>query len=805
MKRHSSPLISTPSSKGIPLNMGTPRKIWCRIDYSSDVINETILIEYDEMDTIDDFKTKILNKLNRTRWASENDNASIAIGLYQRRKYSTDNTERLKFNPMKSDNDYMKTKKIKNMERNSWDRDEGHGIYNREKCDYRELESPVLINPQTEIDDQIENKIKYEYFNMVPLSNQLPTLNKIESYSNDITLANDSQIIDPKNTTPQRESNLSPKITLPKHINTLLTYGSPFLPSSYCNKKNSSIFLPPLIIPYDDANTFDGTSRNYITNYTHMSAPSSPLYRNYPSLRKRLKYNIQNVNEDLSRIIFEPDQLMSDIYSELFKVHGRQQSASEPLVIFSNKDLSLGTKHSSSENSISVLTNIDSKDSHNEPFKNNLPVDVLDQSLLDDSPNELLVGDLLKPIDTGDVNRIKIGIINKDYDNTRSMNENYVIENTGSNQETMYSINSEEYSRQGVLLLPKDYCDSNQQKQQNYHDDMGHKNQSKIGIKIDAGDSIDEHKGNLSAIRRDRKPLFITGVSDSSPLNSIETSDNRTDLIIAEEQKLKTNNSKRILSEQEVGPSLMEGGTGRLQTKETYQPQYTLLNMPGSNTSIINSPNSNSGNTLGIYYPISTVPTPLSTTFPVPLQIMKNENMNATDIAEKENTNTSEKVFPKINVLIVEDNVINQAILGSFLRKHKISYKIAKNGKEAVDIWKEGGLHLIFMDLQLPVLSGIDAAKQIRDFEKKTSRKHNAPVIIVALTASNSIEDKRKALVSGCNDYLTKPVNLHWLSKKITEWGCMQALIDFDSWKEGQSRMTENVIMQSPHKKSKAN
>ncbi|KAJ1540540.1 mitogen-activated protein kinase kinase kinase [Saccharomyces cerevisiae] len=183
-------------------------------------------------------------------------------------------------------------------------------------------------------------------------------------------------------------------------------------------------------------------------------------------------------------------------------------------------------------------------------------------------------------------------------------------------------------------------------------------------------------------------------------------------------------------------------------------------------------------------------------------------------------TTTSEKVFPKINVLIVEDNVINQAILGSFLRKHKISYKLAKNGQEAVNIWKEGGLHLIFMDLQLPVLSGIEAAKQIRDFEKQngigiqkslnnshsnlekgTSKRFSqAPVIIVALTASNSQMDKRKALLSGCNDYLTKPVNLHWLSKKITEWGCMQALIDFDSWKQGESRMTDSVLVKSPQK-----
>ncbi|CEP62717.1 mitogen-activated protein kinase kinase kinase SSK1 LALA0_S06e02102g [Lachancea lanzarotensis] len=179
---------------------------------------------------------------------------------------------------------------------------------------------------------------------------------------------------------------------------------------------------------------------------------------------------------------------------------------------------------------------------------------------------------------------------------------------------------------------------------------------------------------------------------------------------------------------------------------------------------------------------------------------------------------TIDKVFAKINILVVEDNMINQAILSSFLRKHKISYKTAKNGVEAVEKWEEGGIHLILMDLGLPVLSGIDAAKQIRKLEKlhgigtqnqiskrsqnftstpdsnklepRRSHRSKAPVIVVALTASNSNSDKTEALLAGCNDYLTKPVNLDWLARKITEWGCMQALIDFNDWKEGN----ENVI-----------
>ncbi|SCU97024.1 LANO_0E14994g1_1 [Lachancea nothofagi CBS 11611] len=187
---------------------------------------------------------------------------------------------------------------------------------------------------------------------------------------------------------------------------------------------------------------------------------------------------------------------------------------------------------------------------------------------------------------------------------------------------------------------------------------------------------------------------------------------------------------------------------------------------------------------------------------------------------------TRDKVFPKINVLVVEDNMINQAILSSFLRKHKISYKAAKNGLEAVEKWKEGGIHLILMDLGLPILSGIDAAKEIRKLEKvngigttvrsntgsqnelglepRRSFSSKAPVIIVALTASNSQSDKTEALLAGCNDYLTKPVNLDWLTRKITEWGCMQALIDFNDWKEANDRITSGPDRDLSHKVDKS-
>jgi osomolarity two-component system, response regulator SSK1 len=112
------------------------------------------------------------------------------------------------------------------------------------------------------------------------------------------------------------------------------------------------------------------------------------------------------------------------------------------------------------------------------------------------------------------------------------------------------------------------------------------------------------------------------------------------------------------------------------------------------------------------------------------------------------------------------------------------------------------------MDIQMPVMDGIQATKEIRRMEKANgvvgfpstpsgtpisegmttpsdvasndSRSAGTPyrssVIIVALTASSLQSDRVAALAAGCNDFLTKPVSLHWLNNKIIEWGSIKAL-----------------------------
>lgn len=132
-------------------------------------------------------------------------------------------------------------------------------------------------------------------------------------------------------------------------------------------------------------------------------------------------------------------------------------------------------------------------------------------------------------------------------------------------------------------------------------------------------------------------------------------------------------------------------------------------------------------------------------------------------------------------MLLVEDNPINLKLLEAFAKGLKVRWQSAMNGQDAVTKWRGGGFHLVLMDIQLPVMNGLEATREIRRLERENSigvftstgkaagegemkeedRLPNiglfkSPVIIVALTASSLQSDRHEALAAGCNDFLTK-------------------------------------------------
>jgi len=114
-------------------------------------------------------------------------------------------------------------------------------------------------------------------------------------------------------------------------------------------------------------------------------------------------------------------------------------------------------------------------------------------------------------------------------------------------------------------------------------------------------------------------------------------------------------------------------------------------------------------------------------------------------------------------ILLVEDNEMNRDMLARRLKRRGYVVVFAADGQEAIEKAGAESPDLILMDMSLPVLSGWDATRQIR------ADPALAAIPIIALTAHAMPEDREKALEAGCDDYDTKPIELHRLLAKIEE------------------------------------
>ncbi len=112
-----------------------------------------------------------------------------------------------------------------------------------------------------------------------------------------------------------------------------------------------------------------------------------------------------------------------------------------------------------------------------------------------------------------------------------------------------------------------------------------------------------------------------------------------------------------------------------------------------------------------------------------------------------------------LDILLVEDNLINQKLTQKILMNQGFHVEVADNGKMAVDKFNHRHYDLIFMDIQMPVMDGMEATRQIRKIEALRG-VHHERVKIIALTANSQQQDKENCLAAGMDDYINKPFNV---------------------------------------------
>lgn len=142
-------------------------------------------------------------------------------------------------------------------------------------------------------------------------------------------------------------------------------------------------------------------------------------------------------------------------------------------------------------------------------------------------------------------------------------------------------------------------------------------------------------------------------------------------------------------------------------------------------------------------------------------------------------------------VLLVEDNVTNQAVAKGVLDQFGLKTDIANNGKIALDMLNQSQYDLVFMDCQMPVMDGYEASEFIRQDE---SQSKNKSIPIVAMTANAMKGDREKCLASGMNDHIPKPINGKMILNALEEWLPKKVIVNNGLREERRSDDREDIV-----------
>jgi CheY-like chemotaxis protein len=242
---------------------------------------------------------------------------------------------------------------------------------------------------------------------------------------------------------------------------------------------------------------------------------------------------------------------------------------------------------------------------------------------------------------------------------------------------------------------------------------------------------VDNHKTNLLLLKKAFHNWGITPVAVSDEKSAIDhlTEDPKFDLILIDSHIFSKNSESKIEKIKEIVPTI-KSLLFSSQNKHQVEGFDIILEKPIKHTEL--------------YLTINQL-----------LFGEKPENHSEISVSQQKNSK---------RILLVEDNLINQKITEKMLGRIGLSTSIANNGQEALDliIKDHESFDVILMDIQMPVLNGLDATRELR--------KAGVTIPIIAMTANVLKGDREACLKAGMNDYIGKPVKLNDLQHTIRKW-----------------------------------
>lgn len=118
----------------------------------------------------------------------------------------------------------------------------------------------------------------------------------------------------------------------------------------------------------------------------------------------------------------------------------------------------------------------------------------------------------------------------------------------------------------------------------------------------------------------------------------------------------------------------------------------------------------------------------------------------------------------RCRILLAEDNQTNSFLMTRFLARIGVAMDRVENGRETILAWERGGYDIILMDVEMPVLDGIEATREIR---RREMGRSGGPTGIIGLSAGTSAETMKSALERGMDAFLTKPIGIERLAEEI--------------------------------------